>query len=181
MSHNLLRLNTNSCDVNSNRTESIANNLYAYVSCDSSSALPKTFATGDDFLIERATVLNTFNTTTQLDFIDHPSYSEYVQYVRLKQDGVYRFMMRGLLRRPAGFGNSYNRRCEIYDQTNYVSNTAILNYNAINYKSHDTCHAIIERSGSDIDVSLRIVSANNISNVSAGGYIRSYFFVERLQ
>lgn len=180
MSHNILKLNANSFDVNSNRTESITNNLYAYVACDSSSALPKTFTTGDDFLIERATVVNTFNTSTQLDFIDHSSYSGYVQYIRLKEDGVYRFMMRGLLRRPAS-NDPYTRRCDIYDQTNYVSNTAILTYNAINYKSHDTCHAIIERSGTDIDVSLRITNSNNISNASNGGYLFSYFLVERLQ
>jgi hypothetical protein len=178
MSHNTLKLNTNSFDVNSNRTESISNPLYAYVSTVLGTP-PKTFVTGDDFLFQRQVVQNTFNTSTQLDLIDHPSYSNYVQYIRIKEDGLYRIIMRGLLRR-ASSGSSYTRRCEIYDQTNIISSHSLISRNLIRYNTLECCYGIVERSGTDVDISLRINSLSGVS-LGVGGYNQSFLLVERLQ
>ena len=178
MSHNLLKLNTNSFDVNSNRTESIGSPLYAYVECNGGSP-PFTFSTGDDFLFYRGTVANTF-TTSQIQLIDHASHANYIRYIRLKEDGTYRLVFRGLTQRSAAPPNVYIRRLEVQVSSVTVSNTSIKRYNEINYRMSEFNHSIVTRSGSDVDISLKMVSGS-FNATAAAFYDHSSFFVERLQ
>jgi len=178
MSHNLLKLNTNSFDVNSNRTEIISSPLYAYVECQGG-APPFTFSTGDDFLFYRGNVFNSF-TTSQIQLIDHASYANYIRYIRLKEDGTYRLVFRGLTQRTASAPTVYIRRLEVQVSSVTVSNTSIKKYNEINYRMSEFNHSIVTRSGSDVDINLRMTSGSFNSTTSAY-YDHSSFFVERLQ
>lgn len=177
MTHNLLKLNTNSFDVNSNRTESISSPLYAYVYTDGGSP-PFVFTSGSDFLFYRGVVENTF-TTSQIELIDHASYTNYIRYIRLKEDGTYRLVFRGLTQRTASL-TSYIRRLEVFVSGSAVSNTSIKEYNTINYRMSEFAHSIVTRSGSDVDISLRMTHGSN-NTTASGSYNRSSFFVERLQ
>lgn len=178
MSHNILKLNTNSFDVNSNRTESISNPLYAYVRTDGGSP-PFVFTSGDDFLFYRGDVQNTF-TTSQIQLIDHASHANYIRYIRLKEDGTYRLVFRGFTRRSANAPTAYVRRLEVFVSGAAVSNTSIKKYNEINYRMSEFAHSIVTRSGSDVDISLRMTSGTN-NTTFAASYNRSSFFVERLK
>ena len=178
MSHNVLKLNTNSFDVNSNRAESIPSLLYAYVECNGG-APPFTFSTGDDFLFYRGTVANTF-TTSQIQLIDHASHANYVRYIRLKEDGTYKLTFRGLTQRTSGAPSVYIRRLEVHVSSVTVSNTSIKKYNEINYRMSEFNHSIVTRSGSDIDISLSVVSGS-FNSTNGNFYDHSSFFVESLQ
>ena len=177
MSHNLLKLNTNSFDVNSNRSESISSPLYAYVYTNGGSP-PFVFSSGDDFLFYRGVVENTF-TTSQIQLIDHASHTNYIRYIRLKEDGTYRLVFRGLTKRTAS-STSYIRRLEVFVSGSAVSNTSIKQYNVVNYRMSEFAHSIVTRSGTDVDISLRMTSGTNNTTLAAS-YNRSSFFVERLQ
>lgn len=177
MSHNLLKLNTNSFDVNSNRTESISSPLYAYVRTDGGSP-PFVFTSGDDFLFYRGDVQNTF-TTSQVQLIDHASHANYIRYIRLKENGTYRLFFRGFTRRTNN-ATTYVRRLEVFVSGSAVSNTSIKQYNVINYRMCEFNHSIVTRSGTDVDISLRMTSGQNNTTLAAS-YNRSSFFVERLQ
>lgn len=180
MSHNILKLNTNSFDVNSNVSESINTTVdHAFVTPPTSAALWAAPTVGGDFLIQRGTVVNTFNTSTEFDFIDHASYSNYVRYMRFKADGVYKIIARGLLTQTAN--NTGSQGFYLHDGTNVVSSTSFRAYNNICYRRCNTIVGIVERSGTDIDISLRLYTGSNISSSDIISYRNSYLYVERLQ
>lgn len=180
MSHNILKLNTNSFDVNSNVSETINTTVkHAFVTPPTSASLWATPTAGSDFLIQRGTVVNTFNTSTEFDFIDHASYSNYVRYMRFKADGTYKIVARGLITLTGN--NTGSQGYYLYDGTNVVSNTSFRAYNNICYRSCNTIVGIVERSGTDVDISLRLYTGGNISGSDIISYRNSFLYVERLQ
>ena len=112
--------------------------------------------------------------------IDHASYANYIRYIRLKEDGTYRLVFRGFTRRSANAPTAYVRRLEVFVSGAAVSNTSIKKYNEINYRMSEFAHSIVTRSGSDVDISLRMTSGTN-NTTFAASYNRSSFFVERLK
>ena len=93
MSHNILKINTNSFDVNSNKTETVTALEYAYYQCDgatwyTTANYPLTPATGQNLLIERGTVDN--NISSGFTEINNATYTNYIEKLRFIANATYR-------------------------------------------------------------------------------------------
>ena len=179
MSHNILTLNNNSFDVNSNRTESISSSNYSYV-YPTGGAQPLSLSVGSNFLFKKDVQVNA--STSWITQIDHATQTGYVEKFRFIQDGTYRIRARAVVAHNA-FATAGNRQgFQLYDLTNsqFISSAFYLQYNDNAYCFCNYMSSIVVRSGSNIDVSLRCTYIGNL-NLSSGLDSYAILTAEKLQ
>ena len=183
MSHNILTLNNNSFDVNSDRTESATNISWAYIETWGAPTYPRNFTNGHNYLIYRGNVYPS-TLPSWITLTDNSSYANWVDTITFTEDGVYRIAGNSQLTyASASAGNTF--RLSIEDVTG-GSNTEISSYsynkrNTVDRPFNSHLTTIVERSGSDVSIRVRIESVSNISRTSTAPYRRTSFFIERLQ
>ena len=182
MSHNILKLNTNSFDVNSNRTESVSAASWAYIETWGAPSYPRNFTNGHNYLIYRGNIYPS-TLPSWLTLTDNGSYANWVDTFTFTEDGIYRMIGNSQLTYSSSTsGNTF--RLSIEDVTGTaveVSNYSYNKRNTVDRPFNSYMTTIIERSGSDIDIRVRIESVSNISKTSTAPYRRTSFFIERLQ
>lgn len=177
MSHNLVKLNTNAFDVNSNLTQSITSMEYAYVypNFTGSNTYPRSVVSGQNFLWKND---NLYNGITGLTIVYNTTYTSHVETFRFTSDGTYKIFASASL--TFASSNSGGQGYYLHDGTNVISNTSFREYNNLCYAPCTYMSGVIVRSGTDIDVTVKIDFASNVSTIE-GSYPQSVFFVERLQ
>ncbi len=185
MSHNILKLNTNSFDVNSNRTESVTGLEYAYYQCDSvpwytTSNYPFTPSSGQNFLIYRGTVDN--NISSGFTEVNHVTYTSYIEKLRFTANAKYRLVA------TVGMDSTYANGtfgAYFYNETTstVISNSFYHQKNALNYSYRRRINTIYEHTTglTAADIVLRIFALNNPITSTNEMYHDCNIFVEKLQ
>lgn len=177
MSHNILTLNNNTFDVNSNRTESITAASFSYVR-PTGGVQPIAISVGSNYLFKKDVQVNP--STSWITQVDHATQTGYVEKFRFIQDGTYRVTARASISYNGTTGG--RQGFQIYDLTNsqYISSSFYQGYADDCYCFCNHMTSIIVRSGSNIEVSVRCFDINNFS--STLGYDQySIFTAEKLQ
>lgn len=180
MSHNVLNLNNNSFDVNSNLTQSITDAEYYYVQAVYGVTYPITPVVGDDLLINKHTELENPSSPSWLTINNHATHTTYLESITLTQDGTYLINARAALNRINNFSGGVG--FYLYNKTTstVISNSVYYNYNELAYLWNKNIHTIIERSGSDIEVSIRIFYLSGV-DTDFRSYWQTRLLVEKLQ
>lgn len=185
MSHNILKLNTNSFDVNSNKTESITSLEYAYYQCDSvpwytTSNYPFTPSSGQNFLIYRGTVDN--NISSGFTEVNHVTYTSYIEKLRFSANGKYRLVaIVGLdLSYFSGTFGAY-----FYNETTstIISNSYYHEISSLNYCYRRRINTIYEHttSSTPADIVIRLFALNTPNISTNEVYHDCNILVEKLQ
>lgn len=185
MSHNILKYNANSFDVNSNRTESATSLIYGLVHDENATPptlnYPRNFVAGQNVLIYKSVVDNNFS-TSDVEFNDWPTNTNFIESVTLKTNGVYavhacaRFQLTvaGASLGFQGFG--------LHNGTNYISNQFDAKANDQNYVSDPHLYSIVEITGSVAQtISIQIIRIDNAYIDKTIARYWNYLQVERLQ
>lgn len=178
MSHNILTLNNNTFDVNSNRTESISSANFSVVS-PTGGGQPANLSVNSSFLYKKDIQINP--STSWVTQIDHATHTGYVEKFRFIQDGTYRVFAKAVSFYT--FSNVGTQGYRLYNNTSsqFVSSSFFQGYNDNCYCWNNYMSTIVTRSGADIDISVRCTSIVNqkINHaVSAARYC--IFGVEKL-
>jgi len=130
MSHNILRLNTASFDVNSNQTPSVDGQEFAYcMSGNTPSTYPFTPTASQPYVIYRGQVINNI---TGLNLIDHPSHTNWIQKYEFTADGVYRIEAFCALAHTASSSSNVQSYQLINESTGtYWSGRSLRSYSAL--------------------------------------------------
>lgn len=179
MSHNILTLNNNSFDVNSNRTESINAANYSYV-YPTGGAQPLALSVGSNFLFKKDVQVNA--STSWITQVDHATQTGYVEKFRFIQDGTYRIRARAVVGHTSNVTTGNSQGFQLYDLTNsqFISSAFYLQYNDDCYCFCNYMSSIVVRSGSNIDVSVRCTSIGNLDLTNAMDFY-TIFTAEKLQ
>lgn len=187
MSHNILKVNNNAFDVNSNRTESITSLEYAYYQCDgtqryTTSNYPFTPSSGQNFLIHRGTVVN--NISSGFTEVNNGTYTSYIEKLRFTANAKYR------LSAIVGMDTTYQSSSSIFGAYFYNETTSTVISNSFYHKkqSYNYCfnrrlRTIYEHtSGSTAaDIVIRIFALGNPVITTNENYHACNIFVEKLQ
>ena len=187
MSHNILKLNNNSFDVNSNRTESVTSLEYAYYQCDSTqryttSNYPFTPSSGQNFLIHRGIVDN--NISSGFTEVNNSTYTSYIEKLRFTANATYR------LSATVGIDTTYQSTGSIFGAYFYneTTSTAISNSfyhkkQALNYAYRRRINTIYEHTtgSTAADIVIRIFALGNPIASTNELYHSCNIFVEKLQ
>jgi len=185
MSHNILKYNANSFDVNSNRTETATSLTYGFIQDEDAPtptvSYPRNFVTGQSVLIYKSRVDNNFS-TTDVEFNDWPTNTNFINSVTLKTNGVYavhgfarfRYNLADSLVGYQGFG--------LHDGTNYVSNQFYHQYNEQDYISDPNLYTIVQVTGGvAVTMYIRIITIDDSYINKTAPRRWNYLHVEKLQ
>ena len=182
MSHNLLTLNNNSFDVNSNRAESIGSSKYAYFS-EPLDALtytyPRSATVGEAALISKVNTSNLFS-TSEVEFNDYSGNTNFIESVTLKANGTYLIQAKFCFFEYINTGQGY-QRFGLHDGTNFISNYGWHSPNLLNYASDFNLYSIVEITGGvSKTIEIRISNVNS-TNIRSRVETQNSLYVELLQ
>lgn len=181
MSHNILTVNNNSFDVNSNRTESITSQSFSYVH-PSGGFQPTALIVGSNFLFRKDEQVNP--STSWVTQVDHATHTGYVEKFRFTQDGTYRIMARALVPYLSSINALNEQGYYLYNETSsqIVSSSFYHKANDVSYCSHNYMTTIVTRSGSNIDIVVRCFAINREAlSGSLAMQDLAWFTAEKLQ
>lgn len=182
MSHNLLTLNNNSFDVNSNKTESVASRKFAFFNEPldlQTYTYPRSATVGDAALISKVDSSNLFS-TSEVEFNDYSGNTNFIESVTLKANGKYLIQARFCFVEYISTGLGY-QRFGLYDGTNLISNYGWHNPNGLNYSSNFNLYTIVEITGGvSKTIEIRIDNVNS-SNIASRIQALNSLYVEQLQ
>ena len=180
MSHNTLRLNTNSFDVNSNQTASIDSLEFCYcMTTNTPSTYPFTPTAGQPYVIYRGQVINNI---TGLNLIDHPSHTNWIQKYQFTADGVYKIAVFGALAHSSANASNHQTYQLINESTGtYWSGRIGRDYSSTDRPTSDTITSILEVSGSSVTINIRQVHAGGNWNLTRATWNRAHIYIERLE
>lgn len=180
MSHNILNLNSNAFDVNSNLTQTITDAEYYYVQAVFPTTYPITPVVNDDFLIKKASEIKNPASPSWITINNHATHTTFLQSITFTQDGKYLINAQAALDRTANRTGGLG--FYLYNKTTstIISNSIYYQYNELAYLWNKNMNTIVERSGSDIEVSIKIFYLNNVTT-GINGYWQSRMLVEKLQ
>ena len=180
MSHNTLKLNTNSFDVNSNQTASVDGLEFAYcMSGNTPSTYPFTPVAGQPFVIYRGQVINNI---TGLNLIDHPSHTNWIQKYQFTTDGVYRIAVFAALAHSTSISSNVQSYQLINESTGtYWSSRSIRSNNETTRPTTASISSVLEVSGSAVTINIRQTHAGGNYNLSRLTWNRSHIYIERLE
>lgn len=182
MSHNTLKLNTNSFDVNSNQTASVDSLEFCYcMTGNTPSTYPFTPTAGQPYVIYRGQVINNI---TGLNLIDHPSHTNWIQKYEFTSDGVYKIaVFAGLAHDTLVSSNhqTYQLINESVNPVKYWSGRIGRKYNDSTRPTRDSLCSIVEVSGSSVTINIRQVHASGNWNLPRTVWNRSHIYIERLE
>ena len=186
MSHNILKLNTNAFDVNSNRTESITSLEYAYYQCDTSAGryttanYPFTPSSGQNFLIYRGVVDN--NISSGFTEVNHATYTSFIEKYQFTANAKYR------LSAIVGMDTTYQNGtfgAYFYNETTstVISNSFYHQKNALNYCCRRRINTIYEHTtgATAANIVLRIFALSNPITTTTEMYHDCNILIEKLQ
>lgn len=180
MSHNILTLNNNSFDVNSNRTETVSTLKYGYVQEPLSvtvSNYPVYPAAGQNGLINKASVGGNF-LTSEVEFNDHPTYTNFIESVTLKANGTY------LVQSYFNFfqySTTGYQKFALYDGSNYISNSSWQQDNVQAYCAGFNMYStVVITGGVSKTISIRIIQVHPTDIVITRRML-NHLYVEKLQ
>jgi len=184
MSHNILKYNANSFDVNSNRTETASSLTYGFIQ-DQTSATPTTyprnFVSGQSVLIYKGNVDNNFS-TSDVEFNDWPTNTNFINSVTLKTNGVYAVHGFAKFRYNSADVTSGFQGFGLHDGTNYISNQYYHKYNDQDYASDANFYTIVEITGGvSQTIYIRIITINDTYMDKAAPRRWNFLHVEKLQ
>lgn len=182
MSHNIMKLNNNSFDVNSNRTESISSLTYGFVLDDATGtppAYPRSFVVNDNALIYKSTVNNLFS-TSDVEFNDWPTNTNFIESVTLKTNGTY-LIQAFFMFQKANPADPNRQGFALWNGSNYISNSAYGNSSINSYATDHNMYSTVEITGGvSQTISIRIFSILGTSYNLIKGRICNHLYVERV-
>lgn len=184
MSHNIMKLNTNSFDVNSNRTESISALKYGFIQDDITSpnatvAYPRALAVNDNALIYKGTVNNLFS-TSDVEFNDWPTNTNFIESVTLKTNGKYLIQAYFFMIRLNATYNQ-NQKYILWDGSSYISNASCSLGTVESYATDRNMYSTVEVTGGvSKTISIRIDGVNSAAYDLSAQRMLNHLYVERV-
>ena len=184
MSHNILKVNTNPFDRESDQALSTSHTASESLFCapipnTGVRVYPRTPAVGQNYLFYTQTLTNNITNSTVNYYT-----TNWLESVTLSEDGIYRLNARTFISCDASSSVIGSIGTYWYDTTNSVilGNSAFFQEGAYNYPYFGSVTAIVEVSGSAKTVAVRLYDATNL-NPAANRTPQWYdiLHIERLQ
>ena len=184
MSHNILKVNTNSFDRESNQALSTSHSSSESLFCSpltntGTRVYPRSPATGQNYLFYTQTLTNNITNSTVNYYT-----TNWLESITLSDDGVYRLNARSFISCNASSSITGSIGTYWYDTTNSVilGNSTFFQESAYNYPYFGSVTAIVEVSGAAKTVAVRLYNATNLN--PAANYTPQWYdnlHIERLQ
>lgn len=185
MSHNTLKVNTNSFDVNSNQsltTSTSSSQIYCLRAYVGVSSYPRSVVVGQEGLFYTSFNSNNVNTITGLT--ENFAYSNWIKSVTLSSSGRYRLYANMNITVDGNAANVGAIGFAWYDRTNNVQigNNTYFKQSVDNYPHGSMQYGFIEVGAIPITVAVQITHSVNVdANDDTTPYSWNTFLIEKIQ